>query len=124
MIVHLEERLEEHALKFAIDLGTYFNLKVGERIVEVCAVADADYTILVGQLGGRCVPEKTTWEIAKIGDTLALKLSFQMAPGSYNQWSDENFKRMQPWEVVESMHREGMEGLEDEQAQARQETEE
>lgn len=106
---HLDASLEELAHKFKVDLTRFFTLKVGERMLEVCVVADAEFTMVVGEFGGPVVPDKTTWEIVKEKaspnspqETLALKLSL-IKGGDRERWENKVFRKMEKWEVSERM---------------------
>lgn len=111
VIMHLEERLEELATKFKVDVSTFFSMKVGERVLEVNVVADAEFRMCVGGLGGRCVPDKTTWEITRERSTpeedqdhLALRVGLSKASDGTGPWP-EVFTRWEPWQISENLHR-------------------
>jgi len=107
--LHLFEGLEELAEKYRVDLETFFALKVSEDMIEVNIVADCEYVMCVGALGGKIKQEKTTWEISRekssVNDKqehLVLKISVAKAEGSTKRW-DEVFRKMEPWEVQARM---------------------
>jgi len=109
IMFHLDEALEELAFKFKLDLTTFFALKVGERMIEVSVVADSEFTMCVGDLGGAVEQDKTKWEIGKERDSptsekehLVLKISLAKAAGSRDRWP-EIFKKLESWEVAERM---------------------
>mmetsp|Transcript_69219 Transcript_69219/g.175943 ORF Transcript_69219/g.175943 Transcript_69219/m.175943 type:complete len:531 (+) Transcript_69219:54-1646(+) len=109
IIFHLDEALEELAFKFKVDLTTFFSLKVGERLLDVGIIADAEFQMALGRLGGAVDPDKTTWEIVReknaLGsekDHLALKISLAKAAGHRDRWQ-EVFEKLEPWQVNEMM---------------------
>lgn len=109
LILHLDEALEELAFKYKIDLTTFFALKVGEKMVEVSIIADSEFTMIQGELGGSVEPDRTTWEITKERDSpvsdkehLALKISMAKAVGFRERW-ERVFTKLEKWEVVEKL---------------------
>mmetsp|Transcript_26788 Transcript_26788/g.58254 ORF Transcript_26788/g.58254 Transcript_26788/m.58254 type:complete len:531 (+) Transcript_26788:81-1673(+) len=109
IILHLEGGLEELAFKFKLDLTNFFALKVGERLLDVAVVADAEFTMVVGRLGGAVEPDKTTWEIVREKDALgsdkehlAIKISLAKAMGSRDRWT-QVFEPLEPWQVSDLM---------------------
>jgi len=108
VLMHLEDRLEELAVKYRVDLTTFFSMRVGERMLEVNVVADTEYRMCVGGLGGSCVPDQTTWELTREegpGDGrehLGLRVGLTKAPASRRHW-DDIFTRWEPWQVSDSM---------------------
>mmetsp|Transcript_31521 Transcript_31521/g.80378 ORF Transcript_31521/g.80378 Transcript_31521/m.80378 type:complete len:543 (+) Transcript_31521:132-1760(+) len=111
LMMHLQEGLHEIAFKFKLDLGTFFSMKVAEKMLEVSVIADTEYVMCVGRLGGDVQPSKTAWEIAWERDSpnsekghLCLKISLTKAPSSKGKW-DEVFRKMEPWEVCANIHK-------------------
>jgi hypothetical protein len=99
--VHLEDRLEEYATKFQLDLSTnFFITRVSDGVLELIAYADNEFTICMGKLGGNVIPEKTNRELIKVGDHLAIKISLTKARDAQVPW-DEVFVKCKPWELVE-----------------------
>jgi len=109
VLLHLEDRLEELAdwNHYRIDLTTFFSLKVGERMMEVNCVADIEFRMCVGSLGGSCEPDKTSWELTRDANPtdgkehLVLKVGLTKAANSRGQW-DEVFTRWEPWQVSDA----------------------
>lgn len=105
VILHLEERLVELAARYMVDLSTFFSMKVGERILEVSVVADAEFTMCVGGLCGSCVPDATSWEIFTAknpdgeGEHLAIRIFLTKADHCRGPWADA-FTRFEPWQVA------------------------
>mmetsp|Transcript_20005 Transcript_20005/g.46860 ORF Transcript_20005/g.46860 Transcript_20005/m.46860 type:complete len:562 (+) Transcript_20005:46-1731(+) len=110
LILHMEDKLEEMSYRYKVDLTTFFSLKVGEKMLQVNVVADAEYKICCGALGGKCVPEKTTWEMTKEKNSpeedrehIAVKVGLLKAPDSRETW-EEIYTSWDPWEVTSDMH--------------------
>jgi len=106
ILFHLEEKLAEICSKFGVDPNTFFSMKVSERMIQVNVVADVEYTLCAGGLGGACVPDASVWELftdQSLGkEHLVLKLSLAKAESSRGRWA-EVFTRWKPWQVSAHM---------------------
>ncbi|CAJ1450590.1 unnamed protein product, partial [Effrenium voratum] len=81
--------------------------QIGARSVQVSFVADSEYAMCWGRLGGECVPESASMEIfMDNGDDQEehpiLKLGLAKANNSRQRW-EEVFTRLQPWEASKAM---------------------
>jgi len=118
--LHLEERLTAMCQKFKVGLDGLFSMKVGPRMIQVNFVADAEYSICMGGLGGECIPEASSWEIFIDGneeDGIAphavLKLGLAKSERNRGRWA-EVFTRWQPWQVSENLKQAMKDGPADE----------
>lgn len=107
VVMHLEDRLEETLERFRIDITTFFSMRVGEQVLELNVAADAEYRMCVGGLGGKCLPEKTVWQITRERsrpdeEREHLALRVELAKASRGLWK-EVFTRWEPWQVSEAM---------------------
>ncbi|CAE7378575.1 unnamed protein product [Symbiodinium natans] len=82
--------------------------EVGARDVQVNFVADSEYPMCFGGLGGCCVPEASTWEIFMDDGSEqekahpVLKLGLAKAESSRGRWQ-EVFTQWQPWQSAKAM---------------------
>jgi len=110
ILIHLEPGLDERCENLKIDFATLFTLKVAEKFIQINFLADVEYPLCLGGLGGRCVPDSSSWEIFLDGGTEeenglthpVLKLSLSKAEGCRGRW-EEPFTRWQPWQVSQHM---------------------
>lgn len=106
--MHLEEQLPGLCEKFRLQMGQLFALKVGATVVSVSFVADCEYLMCLGGLGGACVPESSSWEVfmdeggEEEGAHPVLKLGLAKAEHCRGRWS-EVFTRWQPWQLSEKL---------------------
>eukprot|EP00439_Symbiodinium_sp_Y106_P075129 s636_g14.t2 len=94
-------------------------IKVGAKDVQVNFVADSEYPICFGGLGGYCVPEASTWEIfmdegseqditvkacryITDGPHPVLKMGLAKADTSRGRWQ-EVFTQWEPWQSAKAM---------------------
>ncbi|CAE7381533.1 unnamed protein product [Symbiodinium sp. CCMP2456] len=81
---------------------------VGAKDVQVNFVADSEYPICFGGLGGYCVPEASTWEIfmdegnEQDGPHPVLKMGLAKADTSRGRWQ-EVFTQWEPWQSAKAM---------------------
>mmetsp|Transcript_46526 Transcript_46526/g.134703 ORF Transcript_46526/g.134703 Transcript_46526/m.134703 type:complete len:569 (-) Transcript_46526:281-1987(-) len=110
IMLHLEEKLAEMFGRYQVDHLTFFSIKVGDSMLEVNAVADAEFRMCVGRLGGKCVYDKTTFELAMERNSPdderehpCLRVTVMKAESSRGNW-DEVFTRLEAWQLNENMH--------------------
>ncbi|CAE7261433.1 DED1 [Symbiodinium pilosum] len=110
LLFHLEDKLLQLCLTHRLYLHDLFSMRVGARDVQVNFVADSEYPMCFGGLGGCCVPEASTWEIfvdegsGQEKDTPhpVLKLGLAKADNSRGRWQ-EVFTKWQPWQSAKAM---------------------
>merc|ERR1719491_2181633 len=62
--IHLEKGSLDKACE-KVPLANLFGVDVMEKYLKIFIRGDESSPIMIGQLGGNCVPEKTTWEFVK-----------------------------------------------------------
>lgn len=106
LLFHLEDRLPKLCENHRVHMHDLFTLMIGERNVQLNFVADSEYAMCWGVLGGACVPHSASMEIfmdATDGEEHpVLKLGLVKAPSSRGRW-DEVFTQMKPWQVSQAM---------------------
>eukprot|EP00440_Ansanella_granifera_P061952 gb/GFBE01067168.1/.p1 GENE.gb/GFBE01067168.1/~~gb/GFBE01067168.1/.p1 ORF type:complete len:527 (+),score=106.83 gb/GFBE01067168.1/:1-1581(+) len=110
ILLHLEAQLPQLCQQFKLEMSTLFTLKVSASIVSVGFVADSEYLVCLGGLGGSCVPEASSLELfmdegseeANEAPHPVIKLGLSKAECSRGRWS-EVFTRWQPWQLSQSM---------------------
>lgn len=105
--LHLEAKLGENFALYKVDPTGFFSLKVGEDMIQINVVADCEFTMCIGRLGGKCIAEKTKYELAWEEEEgkghPVLKVVVSKAPGSEGPWK-EVFTRMAEWQLNEDLH--------------------
>lgn len=105
ILFHLEEKLPKLCENHRVLMHDLFTLMIGERSVQLNFVADSEYAMCWGGLGGACVPQSASMEIFMDGEEEphpVLKLGLAKANSSRHRW-DEVFTRMQAWQVSQAM---------------------
>lgn len=106
---HLEDRVIPDTERYQIDLTGFFSMKVGEQMLQIGAIADAEYTMCIGGLSGRCVPDATSWSLgtqksAEGGpDHLVLRVALTKSHECRGAWPAEFFTKWEPWQMSEYM---------------------
>lgn len=71
--MHMDKRLDAFAALYRLDVTTFFSMRVSERVLEVSVLADCEYSMCYGWLGGSCLPAKTSWEAVRLSKAAAPK---------------------------------------------------
>jgi len=108
LLFHLEDKLLQLCDTHKLHLHDLFSMRVGAKDVQVNFVADSEYPICFGGLGGYCVPEASTWEIfmdegsGEDGPHPVLKMGLAKADTSRGRWQ-EVFTQWEPWQSAKAM---------------------
>mmetsp|Transcript_17689 Transcript_17689/g.48098 ORF Transcript_17689/g.48098 Transcript_17689/m.48098 type:complete len:556 (-) Transcript_17689:91-1758(-) len=110
IILHLEEKMGEMFWRYKVDPTGFFSLKVGTDVIQINVVADAEFTMCAGRLGGKCIPDKTSYEITQERNSpdeerehIALRVGLTKAADSKGAWK-EVFTRLEEWQLNEDLH--------------------
>lgn len=100
--LHVDTRLEQAAERFHVDLTGFFLLNVGTEFMEVKVLADMEYHMIIGKLGGECLPEMASWDIGRNqANEFVLKVTIMKAPGSKGLWEEPIFSKMELHELTQ-----------------------
>lgn len=104
ILFHLEDKLTKLCESHRVSMHDLFTLMIGERSVQLNFVADSEYAMCWGGLGGACIPHSASMEIFMDGEEShpVLKLGLAKAENSKGKW-EEVFKQMQPWELSRAL---------------------
>jgi len=104
---HIWDKLEEYLYRFFRDgFEKFFCVKVKEQLLELCVVADGEYTVCEGALGGSCDPERVSWSLDK--ETTpgqdnthpVIKVTITKAGSARGtKWGSAVFTKLEPWQV-------------------------
>jgi len=104
---HLWDKLEEYLYRFFKDsVEKFFAIKVKEQLLELCAVADGEYTVCEGALGGPCDPDRVTWSFdhetaqGEENPHPVIKVVVTKATSERGtKWGSSVFTKLEPWQV-------------------------
>mmetsp|Transcript_42832 Transcript_42832/g.99786 ORF Transcript_42832/g.99786 Transcript_42832/m.99786 type:complete len:530 (+) Transcript_42832:36-1625(+) len=108
LLFHLEDKLLKLCDQQKLSMHDLFSMRIGARDVQVNFVADNEYPMCFGGLGGFCVPEASTWEIFidegkdQENPHPVLKLGLAKADNSRGRW-EQVFTKWKPWESAKAM---------------------
>mmetsp|Transcript_68578 Transcript_68578/g.146743 ORF Transcript_68578/g.146743 Transcript_68578/m.146743 type:complete len:537 (-) Transcript_68578:135-1745(-) len=104
---HLWDKLEEYLYRFFKDsVEKFFAIKVKEQLLELCVVADGEYTVCEGALGGPCEPDRVTWSFdhekseGEENPHPVIKVMITKAASARGtKWGSAVFTKLEPWQV-------------------------